>query len=114
MDIRPTWTPEGWKLKRYYAAVDHENLEITVSYEKADEEYILSYYYIQTDDISAISTDFYQDGTGEYVKVKEDLEIYLTTNIDKPVAVWSTSNTFSSVTGPIRQEELIPFILGIQ
>lgn len=110
----PTWTPEGWKLKHYYAAVDHENLEITVSYEKADEEYILSYAYIQADDISAISADFYQDITGKYMKIKEDFEIYLTTNIDKPVAVWSTSNTFSSATGPISEEELKTFILGIQ
>lgn len=110
----PTWVPDGWKLSSYYASVDRESVEITAAYEKAGEEYLLVYDYLQTEDVATVSADYYQDKTGEYVKLNEDLELYLATNIDKPVAVWTTADSISSVTGPISVEDLKVLILNIK
>lgn len=110
----PTWVPDGWKLSSYYASMNHKSVEITAAYEKSDEEYLLVYDYLQTEDVAAVSADYYQDKTGEYVKLNGNLELYLATNIDKPVAVWTTADTFSSVTGPISVEDIEALILNIQ
>lgn len=110
----PTWVPEGWELNGYYASANSESQWITVVYEKTGEKNCLIYDYKQAEDISTISVDFYQDGAGEYVKLKNGMDIYLTTNTDEPVAVWTTSNTYSCATGPVSVEELKTFILGIQ
>ncbi len=110
----PTWVPDGWELSSYYASADRESVEITAAYEKAEEEYLLVYDYLRTEDVATISADYYQDTTGEYVKLNGNLEIYLATNIDKPVAVWKTSDAISSVTGPISVEDLKELILNIQ
>lgn len=110
----PTWVPEGWELNGYYASANGESQRITVMYEKAGEKNCLIYDYKQAEDISTISVDFYQDDAGEYVKLKNGVDIYLTTNTDEPVAVWTTSNTYSCSTGPVSVEELKIFILGIQ
>lgn len=110
----PTWVPEGWELNGYYASANRESQWITVVYEKTGEKNCLIYDYKQAEDISTISVDFYQDGAGEYVKLKNGMDIYLTTNTDEPVAVWTTSNTYSCATGPVSVEEFKTFILGIQ
>lgn len=109
----PTWVPDGWELYSYYASVDHISMELTVAYGKEDEEYLLLYDYIQTEDVAAISVDYYQDKTGEYVKLNRNLKLYLATNMDKPVAIWTTADTISSVTGPISVEDLKALILSI-
>lgn len=110
----PTWVPEGWELNGYYASANGESQWITAVYEKTGEKNCLIYDYKQAEDISTISVDFYQDGAGEYMKLKNGVDIYLSTNTDEPVAVWTTSNTYSCATGPVSVEELKTFILGIQ
>ena len=110
----PTWVPEGWVLSSYYASVDSENQSYTAVYVKTGVKYSLIYDFRQAEDISAISVDFYQDGTGKNVKLSNGLDIYLTTNTGDPVAVWTTSGTYACATGPVTVEELQTFILGIQ
>lgn len=110
----PTWVPEGWKLNGYYASTDSGSRSITVVYEKADEKYCLMYDYTQAEDISTISVDFYQDGTGKNVRLDNGMDIYLTTNTGDPVAVWTTASTYACATGPITVDDLKTFILGIK
>ena len=99
-------------MSSYYASVDSENQSYTAVYVKTGVKYSLIYDFRQAEDISAISVDFYQDGTGKNVKLSNGLDIYLTTNTGDPVAVWTTSGTYACATGPV--EELQTFILGIQ
>lgn len=110
----PTWVPKGWKLNGYYASADGKSQSITVVYEKADEKNCLIYDCKQAEDISTISVDFYQDGTGENVKLKNGVDLYLTTNTGDPVAVWTTSGAYACAAGPVSVEDLKAFILSIQ
>ena len=54
------------------------------------------------------------DGTGDYVQLQNGLDIYLTTNTDDPVAVWTTAGSYACATGPITVDDLKTFILSIQ
>ena len=54
------------------------------------------------------------DGTGDYVQLQNGLDIYLTTNTDDPVAVWTTASSYACATGPITVDDLKTFILSIQ
>ena len=110
----PTWIPEGWRLNSYYAVIDGESQQISVAYEHPEHKYLLTYDYLQADDVSNISVDFYQDGTGDHVQLQNGLDIYLTTNTDDPVAVWTTASTYTCATGPITVDDLKTFILSIQ
>lgn len=110
----PSWTPEGWTLKEYAASSNETMQNVTMIYEKAGTSYILAYDFTQTDDVDSLSTDYYQDDAGEYIQLRDDLCVYLATNMDQPCAVWSTTNSISSASGPITQEELITFILSIR
>ena len=110
----PTWVPNGWVLNRYYASIDGESRSITAVYAKVGVKNALIYDYFQADDISNISVDFYQDGTGDHVQLQNGLDIYLTTNTDDPVAVWTTASTYTCATGPITVDDLKTFILSIQ
>lgn len=110
----PTWVPNGWVLNRYYASIDGESRSISAVYAKAGVKYALIYDYFQADDISNFSVDFYQDGTGDHVQLQNGLDIYLTTNTDDPVAVWTTDSTYTCATGPITVDDLKTFILSIQ
>lgn len=110
----PAWVPEGWKLYSYFAAVDSKDLWINVTYEKEGIRNLLIYDYNQSEDVSRLSIDFYQDGAGKYVTIGDNLEVYLTTNTGEPVAIWTTSNTVSSMSGPVSVEELEKVILSIQ
>lgn len=110
----PSWTPEGWILKEYAASSNETMQNVTMIYEKAGTSYILAYDFTQTNDVASLSTDYYQDDTGEYIQLRDDLYVYLATNMDQPCAVWSTANSISSASGPITQEELITFVLSIR
>ena len=110
----PTWIPEGWRLNSYYAVIDGESQQISVAYEHPEHKYLLTYDYLQADDVSNISVDFYQDGTGDHVQLQNGLDIYLTTNTDDPVAVWTTASSYACATGPITVDDLKTFILSIQ
>ena len=110
----PTWIPEGWRLNSYYAVIDGESQQISVAYEHPEHKHLLTYDYLQADDISNISVDFYQDGTGDHVQLQNGLDIYLTTNTDDPVAVWTTASSYACATGPITVDDLKTFILSIQ
>ena len=110
----PTWIPEGWRLNSYYAVIDGESQQISVAYEHPEHKHLLTYDYLQADDISNISVDFYQDGAGKRVQLQNGLDIYLTTNTDDPVAVWTTASTYTCATGPITVDDLKTFILSIQ
>ena len=110
----PTWIPEGWRLNSYYAVIDGESQQISVAYEHPEHKYLLTYDYLQADDISNISVDFYQDGAGKRVQLQNGLDIYLTTNTDDPVAVWTTASSYACATGPITVDDLKTFILSIQ
>ena len=110
----PTWIPEGWRLNSYYAVIDGESQQISVAYEHPEHKYLLTYDYLQADDVSNISVDFYQDGAGKRVQLQNGLDIYLTTNTDDPVAVWTTASSYTCVTGPITVDDLKTFILSIQ
>ena len=110
----PTWIPEGWRLNSYYAVIDGESQQISVAYEHPEHKYLLTYDYLQADDVSNISVDFYQDGAGKRVQLQNGLDIYLTTNTDDPVAVWTTASSYTCATGPITVDELKTFILSIQ
>ena len=61
---------------------------------KAGVKNALIYDFLQADDISNFSVDFYQDGTGDHAQLQNGLDIYLTTNTDDPVAVWTTASTW--------------------
>lgn len=110
----PTWLPSGWVLNRYYASIDGESRSITAVYAKAGVKNALIYDFLQADDISNFSVDFYQDGTGDHVQLQNGLDIYLTTNTDDPVAVWTTASSYACATGPITVDDLKTFILRIQ
>ncbi len=110
----PTWIPEGWRLNSYYAVIDGESQQISVAYEHPEHKYLLTYDYLQADDVSNISVDFYQDGAGKRVQLQNGLDIYLTTNTDDPVAVWTTASSYTCATGPITVDDLKTFILSIQ
>ena len=110
----PTWIPEGWRLNSYYAVIDGESQQISVAYEHPEHKHLLTYDYLQADDVSNISVDFYQDGTGDHVQLQNGLDIYLTTNTDDPVAVWTTASSYACATGPITVDDLKTFILSIQ
>ena len=110
----PTWIPEGWRLNSYYAVIDGESQQISVAYEHPEHKYLLTYDYVQADDVSNISVDFYQDGAGKRVQLQNGLDIYLTTNTDDPVAVWTTASSYACATGPITVDDLKTFILSIQ
>ena len=110
----PTWIPEGWRLNSYYAVIDGESQQISVAYEHPEHKHLLTYDYLQADDISNISVDFYQDGSGDHVQLQNGLDIYLTTNTDDPVAVWTTASSYACATGPITVDDLKTFILRIQ
>lgn len=110
----PTWIPEGWRLNSYYAVIDGESQQISVAYEHPEHKYLLTYDYLQADDVSNISVDFYQDGAGKRVHLQNGLDIYLTTNTDDPVAVWTTASSYTCATGPITVDDLKTFILSIQ
>ena len=110
----PTWIPEGWRLNSYYAVIDGESQQISVAYEHPEHKHLLTYDYLQADDISNISVDFYQDGAGKRVQLQNGLDIYLTTNTDDPVAVWTTASSYACATGPITVDDLKTFILSIQ
>ena len=110
----PTWIPEGWRLNSYYAVIDGESQQISVAYEHPEHKYLLTYDYLQADDVSNISVDFYQDGAGKRVQLQNGLDIYLTTNTDDPVAVWTTASSYACATGPITVDDLKTFILSIQ
>lgn len=110
----PTWIPEGWRLNSYYAVIDGESQQISVAYEHPEHKHLLTYDYLQADDVSNISVDFYQDGAGKRVQLQNGLDIYLTTNTDDPVAVWTTASSYACATGPITVDDLKTFILSIQ
>ena len=110
----PTWIPEGCRLNSYYALIDGESQQISVAYEHPEHKHLLTYDYLQADDISNISVDFYQDGAGKRVQLQNGLDIYLTTNTDDPVAVWTTASSYACATGPITVDDLKTFILSIQ
>ena len=110
----PTWIPEGWRLNSYYAVIDGESQQISVAYEHPEHKHLLTYDYLQADDVSNISVDFYQDGAGKRVQLQNGLDIYLTTNTDDPVAVWTTASSYTCATDPITVDDLKTFILSIQ
>lgn len=87
---------------------------LSVAYEHPEHKHLLTYDYLQADDISNISVDFYQDGAGKRVQLQNGLDIYLTTNTDDPVAVWTTASSYACATGPITVDDLKTFILSIQ
>lgn len=112
--IIPRWLPEGWNLVSYYVSHDGSTLSLDVAYEKEGEPYILGYTYVYVTDVSDISVDFYQDMTGNYEQLSNGCKVYFTTNMDHVLAVWSTDKTYSCISGPISNEEVIQMILSVK
>ena len=110
MEVVPVSTKEDFVTElfnQYYPM-------LSVAYEHPEHKHLLTYDYLQADDISNISVDFYQDGAGKRVQLQNGLDIYLTTNTDDPVAVWTTASSYACATGPITVDDLKTFILSIQ
>lgn len=111
---QPTWLPEGWEIWDYYAFVDECDQFYAVTYAKEGEQYHLTYIHETADDVETLAISIPQDGTGNYVTLDNGLNIYLTMNVDRPVAVWTTTNGCSNISGPVTTEELIKIISSIQ
>lgn len=109
----PTWIPEGWQLSNYYAVVDGNRQELTVTYQNADESFLLTYTYTQADDVSNLVADFYQDESGQYVQLDNGWEIYITSNVEDTVAVWVTSDAYIFLAGPVNLAEILEIINSI-
>ncbi len=110
----PSWLPDGWTPKEYNAYSDAEGNNITVVYTKKNEDSILMFDSTYAHDVSTFSSDYYQDEQGQYVLLRDGLEVYITTNAGQMLATWHNESSVASVSGPISLSELEEFILSIQ
>lgn len=111
---RPTWLPDGWHVLDYYASRNETGQLLSIAYAKEGEEYLLTYVQESANDITTFAVNIPQDGAGRYITLKNGLYIYISTNVDMPVAVWTTANSSTTISGPITSDELIQIILNIQ
>lgn len=109
----PTWLPDGWQVDRYNIIRDELGYLLNVVYEKPDAPYLLSYSQEGMYNVDELAINIPQDGAGHYMKLDNGLEIYLTTNVDRPVAVWTTDKDCITVSGPITEDELIKMVSSI-
>ena len=110
----PTWIPDGWQLVEYFVNRDEIGQMLAVSYKKSDEQYLLSYVQEWVYELDALAISIPQDGAGYYTTLDNGLHVYITTNMDRPVAVWTTERSCITVSGPITNEDLTRIILSIQ
>lgn len=110
----PTWLPDGWHVVEYTVIRDELGQLLNVPYRKSDEVYLLSYSQEWLYNVNELAINIPQDSAGQHMKLDNGLEIYLTTNVDRPVAVWTTDDSCITVSGPITTDELISLILSIQ
>jgi len=110
----PSWLPDGWIPNEYNAYSDVEGNNITVVYTKENEDSILMFDLSYTYDVSTFFSDYYQDEQGQYVSLRDGLEVYITTNAGHMLATWNNGSSVASVSGPISFSELKEIILSIK
>ena len=109
----PTWVPDGWQLDEYFVNRDEIGQMLAVSYKKSDAPCLLSYVQEWVYELDALAISIPQDGAGYYTTLDNGLHVYMTTNNDILVAVWTTESSCITVGGPITEDELIKMISSI-
>lgn len=110
--LMPTWYPKGWEIHSYYAA-KNEKLqwfdEVLVS--DAYKNFVM-FKVEKFNDVADAKTFFEQNDRGHMVRCN-GWDVYITVNIDEPVAVWLDGNNCYSLHGPLSEEELLKTINSI-
>lgn len=110
--LLPSWYPEGWKHRTFYVA---QTADLSWFYEdlesnnvKGFAKYEIKRFY----DVQDAAESFEQNEAGRMVHCN-GWDVYLTVNVDKPTAVWLDGNLCYTISGPIREDELLEMIKSI-
>ena len=102
----PTWLPEGWEFQSAEVALANPYSVIIVSYAKEYEKYLLKYEVWAFKDADGVKATIQQDKNSKMTTL-DDTIVYLTTNTQEPSCVWISDLVYTSLSGPISEEELI-------
>lgn len=109
----PTWFPEGWEIKEYYAYAEEgfSRLSIDLVSESKDEE--LKYELRQYSDMETAEHAFEQNEHGD-MELCNGWKIYFSINIERSAAVWLDGKTTYSLFGRVTKDEMKDIIISIE
>lgn len=110
--LLPTWYPEGWILDNYYAAENENMLWFSAIFSSAYHEKLLAYTISVYSDIKEAQNAFEQSDKGK-LHLVNGWNVYITMNIDDPIAVWLDGNCCNALYGHLSEEELVKVIESI-
>lgn len=109
----PTWMPEGWIPLNYFASTSQYVSVFRTKYVQDPEENLIIYSVTKYEDVEKALAAFEQSKNGE-VHQWNGITVYVSVNIDEPVALWLSDTTCYSLSGPLSNEELEQIIKSIK
>ena len=100
-----TWMPEGWTADMYTVGVVGSMRTLTASYQKSEQGYLVYTVYESREGLSYTYVE--QDEEGEYVKLSDGREVYVTTNMEWLSVAWMENNMQLLISGSLTREEAI-------
>lgn len=109
----PTWLPEGWAIRYYYASKNLVSSTLTIYYYFAhvDRESMIWSQERYTDIEDAFAT-FEQNAMGELITLAGH-DIYYTINVDKIMCIWQEEECVSSLSGTAELKDILRIIESI-
>ena len=102
----PSWVPDGWTLKNYYANRSDSMSLFSVSFHSKTQNKLLKYEVRSYSDVTMVNEELEQDGDGEKISISGS-EAYYKTNLETTAIVWNNDMKLYSVTGPLDKETLM-------
>ena len=108
----PTWMPEGWIQQDYFASTSQYASVFRMKYKHSTEKNLVKYCETKYKNVEQALAAFQQSKNGEN-QHWNDMSVYVSANIDEPVAIWLVDTTCYSLSGPLSNDELERIIKSI-
>ena len=109
----PTWLPKGWKPDRYYVSNSRYAASVKLQYSKQNTDYLVKYSETLYGDIDSANVAFEQSEKGSEYSVNGK-NIYISENVDVPIAIWIVEKKCYSLSGPLTKQEILEIIDSLQ
>ena len=109
----PTWLPEGWVPLNYFASTSQHASVFRMKYQQSTDKNLVKFSVTKYNDIERALVAFQQSKNGTSYHWN-GMTVYVSVNIDEPVAIWLVDSTCYSLSGPLSNEEIRLIIESIQ
>ena len=111
--LKPTWLPDGWNIDTYTLIFIPTLSRYSITLRNDQVDHFVVFDVINFYDTDGLNEGIEQNGAGRMEELPNGISVYITANVEEPLAIWLDGLTQYLLVGPISEEDLLHMVYSV-